>query len=1733
MSKSIKKALSLLLALTMVLSLGLPAYAVGVPEDEISVAEEPAVKPANLPIGAGKQPGVIEEDETISDDLIVDIVDAEGVVEEDAAPARTFTYSEAASGFAIEVSAPAGALPLGTEMVVDRLIDLAAVQAAVDAAENLEGEVQLAADISFWHEGKEIEPAAGSKLLVRMSAPEIEGIADPIVIHLPDGENAVPEIVEQMSADDDLVLVNAVEFEAEDFSVYAVIGEVIIEDEEGTIDFESEGYTVTVSYTKEAQIPFGTKLIVSEIPYGSDEYFAYREAALEKLNENANDNASELESSNRRAIADAIFVDVSLEYNGKPFEPAVPLDVKITLKEGALYCPAGEDALVVHFGDKGTELIEDVAVGLSAYEVPDGMPEGVLLNSFDYEQNGFSVVGLVTTDVYINFEAAQPASAVPTAEQLLASIVRAAGDPTIDAGKTVTDNNGDGIYELALSVKATSQQSTTANVTKSNVVMVIDVSGSMGNDDSYIYYETYTYDSSTYDQFRYYSSSSSTNTRLYYGTYRTGGRNSTAYTGWYSGGYEDRGRIVYATAYSGTVYAYETRLHATQRAACAVVDALLAYNVNDDNITDVFEITVVKFAERTASGNYNGTETVIKDSTSATEIKNAINGLTAGGGTHWRAALEQALSEANYFKNTDPSRSTDPDNPENTSVIFLTDGFPTEYGTGNDGGAENNSNVSRSFWEARNPARSIVQGGFTLYNIFAFGNDTTTYGQSSGTYNTGSHTGFQFLRGLANYAYGSGTSNNFNETDITRQHCFNAKSTDDLVAAFNTIINHITNQVGYAGVNLSDGVSLGATSTSVAVNGTAKPESMRYTVKDEAGKIAYTVKINSSGEATFTIYNADGTTKTLTDSSPETKTTTIGSTTITSQVYSVKDGDGDDAPTYEMAPATIDADTGMVTWNLAGLGILKSGYTYTVAFDVWPNQKAYDICADLNNGIFENIDAALDHYGITDETERQQIKDALVHNADGSYSLYTNYSQNVEYYPATSETDDEGNVTWTYGEKQNQEIPQPDPIPLKGSLLPLAKVWESNLAISEYNELLWENGVVGGTSKQYKITLHVWKADTRAEIEAIMADQTGKTPYITQELGWDEQQSKYIWEKDVAVAPGMMLNVDAAKDLGYDTTDTSKIKVFNSIEYYVIEEGHYFYVTEEGGDLHFYLDEPLYHPMIVDGTLYNVFFGSGQTVDRMDPMYAVEATNYLKGGLNINKTILDFENKEVADVEDEFAFKITLWNDESGTAEPVYTFDDQIDTTGEPKTRSGSIGYRILTNFREEDGQTKYDTIGRGAILPESSQYKDLANGIYCTFENGKTVITLAMPAKGEIRIVNLPNHTKYTVEEIVDTSADAVYEYVKTENGVKYTKKNAETQAEEEVTEITGTVTNNVASGTVTGNKASLAKFYNQTDAFFYVYHSADNTIEKISFTDNRVKGTFDAETNKYTYTFNIANETKDGFIYGGYYQDYADKGTFELSGEGALSFEQTEDAVATTYDGDHEDGYWAEVTEGDPAPYLGDASKWSRSKACTVNGMAMGPEVDAVYFLREVPDVYMRGALRYTYYNNADKNIGTVWLATAIDDEAGDGKSYKDFGLLIGFDFEKLTSESSAAGSTAASLRIETRTDSNVFKTYTAGDMLKPINSDFANAKGFVGYIMIRDKSIHGNGSMLDSLVENNQKTALYWVTPDDVQVTGVRVSSVDHIGGTASTIKLSKFGKYEAAEKDITSTLIYVGE
>ncbi len=1253
--------------------------------------------------------------------------------------------------------------------------------------------------------------------------------------------------------------------------------------------------------------------------------------------------------------------------------------------------------------------------------------------------------------------------------------LKAAG-PGIAANKTVADNDGDGIYELALNVTGQSEQSTTTEAQKQNVVLVIDVSGSMNE-----FYNRvkYTYDPNTYNQHPayYVQLSNGEYTRV---TYES---NGYAGAGWYAGLLKIGGIIdsFMGITASTQIYYGETRLDATKNAANAVVDALLAYNINDDNITDMFEISVVKFANKNAvagtnqSVASNGTETIISKSTDATAIKNAINSLEAGGGTNWQAALTQAKAEADTKLNA---------TNEKTSVIFLTDGFPTYYGNDNGTGGESSGNIRDSYANARDAARNIVSEGYTLYNIFAFGSDTTTYD---------GHTGYEYLCGLTNYAYGNDSADPWSKTtDEVKNYCFNAKNPQALIDTFTTIVAHITNNVGYAGVSFSDGVSLGATSTSVAVNGAAKTESMRYSVKDASKKTVFTMTVDKNGKATFVIPNGDGTNTTLVDDEPENVPVTIGSETKNYPVYSVTVGTGEAAKTYSMSSATIDANTGMVKWDLSGLGILENGYTYTVAFDVWPNQIAYDIAADLNNGIYASVDAALTAYGITDETERQHIKDALHQEDDGSYSLYTNYKQEVEYYPATLTTDDDGNVSWSYGTKKTDNLTQPDPIPLQGSLLPLRKIWESGLSAEEYNELLWKDGVEDGTSKEYSINLYVWKADTEEELETKV--NTGMTasnqPYITEQLGWDAESNAYVWEKDVAVAPGMMTNLDEARTLGYDPDNNpDKVRTFTNnegieLEYYVVEEGHYYFVTEDGSDLHFELNTVLYHPMVVDGTLYNVGFGPDQAVERMDPMYAVVATNKLKGGLNITKVVsttqINVTDGEISNVTepkdddgvktvtDEFTYEIKLWKlDDSGNKNAVYTYNDQIENN---KEISGSIGYRIMSgpSLNEEDGNLQYETTVRGAILTEDSANADLANDNFATIANGETTIKLTAPANGEIRIVNLPAGTKYSVKEIVDSAG--AYTYAATES-----KLQEGTQIKDGIV-----TTANSVSGSIKGDTANLETFYNWA-ANFYVYHSSDKTIEKISFADSRVVGEYDADKG-YTYSFDIVSETKDSYLYGGYYKAYA----------GAKM--TASQITSAEYTADKDGKYWATDTEG-TAYDATKANVWVKANAYTDaknattgeggTGTAMSPITSHIYYLKEVPNGYIRPYIHYTYdERRADMPLKKIFAITATDDV-----NYSKVGFVI-----KPAKDMTAAG-TSGLMVVITKPDGTIDAKLSAKNVFTSAQMQKYSPKPMGalsrGYLYMHDASEYiGAGFIFQPC----------WETLDKVLVDGLTIREVN---------------------------------
>ena len=121
-----------------------------------------------------------------------------------------------------------------------------------------------------------------------------------------------------------------------------------------------------------------------------------------------------------------------------------------------------------------------------------------------------------------------------------------------------------------------------------------------------------------------------------------------------------------------------------------------------------------------------------------------------------------------------------------------------------------------------------------------------------------------------------------------------------------------------------------------------------------------------------------------------------------------------------------------------------------------------------------------------------------------------------------------------------------------------------------------------------------------------------------------------------------------------------------------------------------------------------------------------------------------------------------------------------------------------------------------------------------------------------------------------------------------------------------------------------------------FKVYHSSDCKIEEYDLVDS----------------FDITNCVYDGYMYGGYYKDYAGKGT----------------------------------------PYTGASSSWSAADAYIDYGTTMVPVAGETYYLKEVPDAYVQ-ASNYEIYHIKTGVEKKFYLVSTIDDA-----NYSAVGFKVG---------------------------------------------------------------------------------------------------------------------------------------
>lgn len=489
---------------------------------------------------------------------------------------------------------------------------------------------------------------------------------------------------------------------------------------------------------------------------------------------------------------------------------------------------------------------------------------------------------------------------------------------------------------------------------------------------------------------------------------------------------------------------------------------------------------------------------------------------------------------------------------------------------------------------------------------------------------------------------------------------------------------------------------------------------------------------------------------------------------------------------------------GKVHWDLGDM-ILENGVTYTVSFTVWPSQESFDLVADLNNGITKYED-------LTDDQQKQIIK------IGNNYYLKTNTDYPTISYSTITTTTVDGQSSTKITPHDPINITNPDPVDLAEKKITLEKLWEDSLDPSQRDEVCNKEGVC----------------------EVVLDLKRDSKPYLTgiklnKDNGWE-------LEKYLAIAPGVMVSEGHA---AYSTSHP--IVTIDGVKYAILETGHEYEFVENGINNHFELTHYKYHPMLVNGVLKNVTFTkNGDTitgVESIEDMSSISATNTLKGGINIQKQVVDEEGHAVAanEVSEKFNIKAHL-----------------VDSDG----KAYSYDYRIYCTTAHDNctEEVKDDT---GAVTGYRSEH------IY-----GSGLIDINIYAQDTIRIVNVHNGTLFYVEE---DNIPTGYE----QSGISYQISNGSTSNYhnyENTTELNGKIYYAIA-----GNAAAMATITNK-------YTSGTLKISKTVNVSNGLSESVEnaAKNKEFKFTFRLyTDSTKTKEITGISYNYTGSKSGKIASGE------------------------------------------------------------------------------------------------------------------------------------------------------------------------------------------------------------------------------------------------------------
>ena len=652
-------------------------------------------------------------------------------------------------------------------------------------------------------------------------------------------------------------------------------------------------------------------------------------------------------------------------------------------------------------------------------------------------------------------------------------------------------------------------------------------------------------------------------------------------------------------------------------------------------------------------------------------FENAVNYLTTDTGTNWEAALDIA-----NYRNVDPERAT--------FVIFVTDGNPSyRMSRGNlldlPGYPETTYDQNLDIYDPYPfntwPSYRILQYFGRLQEDEQNVNTAAVSARSIVSHNKnfysigiGNSAGITKLQGLTSDAYGG------NET-IGAEHTMTADNRDELAEAFEDITASIVAIMGHSDIQIMDGIA-----------------DLTQTVQKSS--------LVSFDEDDFTYYKGHKATA---------QDVANGLASAEGEMVWVSW----DPASEGCAEAVYNEETGAVEWNMGPGFMLEEGYTYQVRFKVWPSQEAYDLLADLNNGVKS--------YDSLTEEEKAQVKEPA--SEGGMYTLKTNGETSYTYREATKTGD---TVTPTGEPSEPGSFPDVDPLELTTKPLKVMKQWHNNYVDSRI--------------PTDSITLELYGVDSDG-----VTSHSFKEFQLTKDGGW-YAENNYI-------SYGLVT---------YNTATNKDEKIY--------EAGHDFTLRETDDEAHYYeLTAGVYRPMFINGTPTileqvesapegmsdSVFhYGDGSHhYYRLDgKIYRDTQTDILMIATNTHRSYMDL-NKAVVD-----ASGNSVLNDEEFEYHITFTVPEDIDNYDTVEKYVWFSVYDSVARRSLAPGEYSWTNALTPAQIGSEFSGPDYAN--YLVAISGQQ-LTLKIKQGWNVRFLNLPIGTAYSFEE---TGIPTGYDFVKAE---------------------------------------------------------------------------------------------------------------------------------------------------------------------------------------------------------------------------------------------------------------------------------------------------------------------------------------------------------------------------------